>query len=361
MAAAATQPKLRFRLRVAMVVVLLSVATPPGPAEAAVVSQENSLRLETALGHFANAGLALPPVDVRFYDDTEPCQGYSGLFQSQYQPVRVLICSDLPFVLPHELAHAWADAYLSDREKDAFVEWLGLPSWNDHADEWDQRGTEMAAFTIQQNLVPRQVPPTDTWLERITNYELLTGRPSPLRQELDDHTDVPPAQPPVQMNDLPPELGELVTWAIGLFRAADLELPPLRYLHHTITEPCHGTIGSQTHTNGISTINLCMSVYNGVTEVLVLHETAHAWAAHSLAEDRQAAFKELRGWEHWRNYEAASWHENGTEQVAEFLVWGLLDRPYSMIRMYHSGCDELELGFELLTGRPPLHGFRDKC
>lgn len=168
--------------------------------------------------------------------------------------------------------------------------------------------------------------------------------------------------PAVELVDLPPDLEDLATWALDLFDSAELELPPLRFVYHeATTEPCHGRVGSHHRSKGVSVINLCTSDITGAIQVMVLHETAHAWAAHSLDDDRKAAFKNLRGWEHWRDYEAAPWHENGTEQAAEFLVWGLLDRPYSMIRIYHSGCDELEAGYEALTGAPPLHGFTDKC
>ena len=173
---------------------------------------------------------------------------------------------------------------------------------------------------------------------------------------------IPQPPPAVEMVDLPPEVEDLATWALDLFDAAGLELPPLRFQHHvTSAEPCHGRVGSHSRSKGVSVINLCTSDITGATQVMVLHETAHAWVAHSLDDDRKAAFKNLRGWEHWRDYKAAPWHENGTEQAAEFLVWGLLDRPYSMVRIYHSGCDELEAGFEALTGQAPLHGFREKC
>ena len=200
------------------------------------------------------------------------------------------------------------------------------------------------------------------WTRRILNFEFLTGVASPLRPLLPVNAEIPPPPPVVEMVDLPPALADLASWAVALFAEAELELPPVRFRYHEGSmEPCHGRTGSHTRSSGGSTIDICTSEVTGVTEVLLLHEAAHAWAAHALDGDRQAAFKALRGFEHWRDYEAAAWHENGTEQAAEFIVWGLLDRPYSMIRIYHSGCDELERGFEILTGRPPLHGFVDRC
>lgn len=167
--------------------------------------------------------------------------------------------------------------------------------------------------------------------------------------------------PRVEMVDLTDDLEDLAIWAVDLFDAAGLELPPLRFQYHEGGVACHGRTGSHTRSGEVSVLNLCTSDVGRATEVMVLHETAHAWTVHFLDDSRRAAFKELRGWEHWHDYEAAPWHENGVEQAAEFLVWGLLDRPYAMVRMYHSGCDELEAGYRALTGRAPLHGFRDLC
>jgi hypothetical protein len=94
---------------------------------------------------------------------------------------------------------------------------------------------------------------------------------------------------------------------------------------------------------------------------MILHETAHAWIEHQLTPERKAAFRELRGWEHWRDYDAAAWHNNGTEQAAEIMVWGLIDRPLRMVRINQAGCGDLEAGYVTLTGQGPLHGFGDYC
>ena len=169
-------------------------------------------------------------------------------------------------------------------------------------------------------------------------------------------------EPPVEWVNMPADLKATTLWALALYEAAELELPRIRFEHHADdNEACFGRIGSHLPDGDVSVINLCTTDIIGAVEVMIVHEIAHAWAEHSLEPEPKAAFKELRGWEHWRDYNAAPWHENGTEQAAEFLVWGLLDRPYSMVRIYHSGCDELEAGYETLTGSAPLHGYRDKC
>jgi hypothetical protein len=64
---------------------------------------------------------------------------------------------------------------------------------------------------------------------------------------------------------------------------------------------------------------------------------------------------------YWRNYAEVPWHENGTEQAAEIMVWGLIDEPLGMARIYQTTCSDLEAGYRALTGTAPLNGLRDLC
>ncbi|MGA9276542.1 hypothetical protein [Ilumatobacter sp.] len=98
-----------------------------------------------------------------------------------------------------------------------------------------------------------------------------------------------------------------------------------------------------------------------MSAVTILHEAAHAWAAHDLSEDRRAAFQSLWGWTYWRDDEAADWHENGAEQAAEMIRWGLIDHPVGVITINDHSCADLDAGYRTLAGRPPLHGYRDHC
>lgn len=167
---------------------------------------------------------------------------------------------------------------------------------------------------------------------------------------------------PVAVVDLPDDFRRSVMWAVGLFEEAGLDLPALRYIHHGgDPSPCRGRAGVHHVVGGVSVIELCEPEPSTATEVMILHETAHAWADHNLSDSDKVAFQQLRGFSHWRNYEMAAWHENGTEQAAEILVWGLIDRPIQMIRINDTGCEQLEAGFLVLTGEAPLHGFRDHC
>ncbi len=168
--------------------------------------------------------------------------------------------------------------------------------------------------------------------------------------------------PAVDVAGLPAELVEATRWAVALFDEAGLELPPLQYRHHPHdSRPCYGGDGAHHDAGAVNVIELCVGEVTWPVRLLVLHETAHAWADHALPESRREAFRLLRGWTHWRAHDQVAWHENGTEQAAEIIVWGLVDRPVAMVRIERNGCDDLELGYRTLTGRAPLHGFRDLC
>ncbi len=167
---------IRLILAVAM---LLVPRTEHSPAPTQYSPQDQA-RLDHTLDLFAAAGLELPEMDIRFAADRTNCKGHDGLFQPRFSPWRLTICSDRDYVLPHELAHAWAEANLTETDMARFVSRLGLPSWNDKSDDWNDRGTEVAAFTIQQNVVSRKVPNSRTWRQRIADFEFLTGQASPL-------------------------------------------------------------------------------------------------------------------------------------------------------------------------------------
>lgn len=168
--------------------------------------------------------------------------------------------------------------------------------------------------------------------------------------------------PSVENVDLPSSLTTMVDWAVDLFAEAGLELPSLRFVHHgDDPDACNGKPGLHRVVDGVSHINICTSEPSFPTRAMILHETAHAWADHSLSRERKADFQQLRGWDHWHDYEAADWFENGTEQTAEIMVWGLIDRPIRIITIDQNSCDDLEAGYRTLTGASPLHGLRDLC
>jgi hypothetical protein len=147
-------------------------------------SAEDRAALNDALADFRAAGLELPNAAIAFSDDEVACKGHPGIFDQRVEPWRITICSDLDFVIAHELAHAWAAANLDDTDRSRYTAARGLTNWADHDTPWNERATEDAAFIIQQNLTMEQVPlSSPTWLERIDAYELLTGRRSPLQPD----------------------------------------------------------------------------------------------------------------------------------------------------------------------------------
>jgi hypothetical protein len=168
--------------------------------------------------------------------------------------------------------------------------------------------------------------------------------------------------PRLEFIDMPSDFIAGATWATGLFAEADLDLPPLRFVFHgDVAEPCQGRPGLHHQVDHVSVIEICTTEMSNATAGLMLHETSHAWIDLNLTDAAKDSFKKLRGWTYWRNYAAARWHENGTEQAAEIMVWGLIDRPLKMIRIDQNSCDELDAGYRTLTGRAPLHGYRDQC
>lgn len=162
------------------------------------------------------------------------------------------------------------------------------------------------------------------------------------------------APPQVEFGDLPDRHIVVAVWATELFDAAGLGLPPLRFDYHGgATEPCGGRAGMHHAVGATNVIEICTTEITPATEALIVHEVAHAWLDRSLSDERKAAFRELRGWTYWRNYEAAAWHENGTEQAAEIVMWGVIDRPVELIRITQNSHDELVAGYRTLTGLDP--------
>jgi hypothetical protein len=174
---------------VAVAAQLASVSAPSPVSERTdptltVIAADDAERaaLAEAVDRFRSNHLDLPDLEVRFSDDPARCHGHEGWFQPNVAPARVLVCGELEFVITHELAHAWVAANLDAADRDHYMAARQLTSWNDHTAPWTERGTEDAAFMIQQNLMmgsPRRW--SATWLERADAYELLTGRRSPLR------------------------------------------------------------------------------------------------------------------------------------------------------------------------------------
>jgi hypothetical protein len=146
-------------------------------------------------------------------------------------------------------------------------------------------------------------------------------------------------------------LAATVDHARHLFDEAGLALPALDLEHHgEDADRCGGGVGLHHVVGGTHAIELCGE---RVSVVTVLHEMAHAWVAANVSLEQRATFRQLRGWAYWRDYERAAWHDNGTEQAAEIIVWGVADRVLPMVRIEQNSCEELTAGYLVLTGRRP--------
>jgi hypothetical protein len=151
------------------------------PTVTAVSANADDLdRIDDALARFRYAGLELPDLTITFHDEEASCDGHDGLFRESSGGWAIDVCSDLDFVIPHELAHAWAAANLDEDDRARYLKARGLTVWTGGDVPWEQRGTEDAAFIVQQNLRGINIAPSSaTWTERMQAYAILTGSPSP--------------------------------------------------------------------------------------------------------------------------------------------------------------------------------------
>lgn len=154
------------------------------------LSAEEQAAISWASERFELAGLPLPNVTVSFHPTQENCHGKPGMFRDQPAP-HVDIC--LPSIgdtagrktLLHELSHAWASQFLSDHERERFLEVRELSVWADAETPWEWQGSEHAAEILSWALFDRAldlvtIPNADLNSVAI-GYTILTGNALPSR------------------------------------------------------------------------------------------------------------------------------------------------------------------------------------
>ena len=168
-------------------------------------------------------------------------------------------------------------------------------------------------------------------------------------------------RPAIELIALTAAQRELVSHAVDLFAEAGLPLPAL--VVHGTQDPsaCAGHDGLHQPHEQWSEVFLCTSAADEWFRRVVLHELAHAWSTIGLSVERRTAFQVLRGWEHWSNHDVAEWSDNGTEQAAEIIAWGVSDKAAPTVQIDHDSCAELRTGYRTLTGIEPLHGLTSPC
>lgn len=153
----------------------------------------------------------------------------------------------------------------------------------------------------------------------------------------------------------------MAEWAIARFDEADLPLPAMAIEFHSDMEDCNGFLGYYDRSE--KQLDVCNQGAPRTDPIhTILHELAHAWSFEYLPEDIVEAFTEDRGLDAWRDADAR-WWQQGQEQAAEVVAWGLMNEaePFNSIWVIGEQCEELSAAFAFLTGIGPLHTSTESC
>lgn len=144
-----------------------------GPAEAEAIVLE-------AMELFETAGLELPPLRIHVHPTHEACNGNLGLYSKGGDLHRIDLCDLTPWLIVHELAHAWERHNVDDATRDAFMAATGAGTWNDHSQPHPARGVEQAADAIAWGLIGHDLSPHSAHhADDLAHFEHLTGTTSP--------------------------------------------------------------------------------------------------------------------------------------------------------------------------------------
>jgi len=149
-----------------------------------------------------------------------------------------------------------------------------------------------------------------------------------------------------------------VDWALDRFERAGIQLPSLEIHFYDNYEACKMRQGLMRISNQSITVLQCEREAHDIRRSL-LHELVHVWdlGTDHLTGDRRARFIALRGVEAW-NGPDDEWPQQGVEQDAEVVAWGLMERPAPIpSRVGSTGPQDdssLAEAFNTLTGVAPL-------
>ena len=153
---------------------------------------------------------------------------------------------------------------------------------------------------------------------------------------------------------------DAVAWAQDRYREAGLSLPDMRISFHADTRPCEGARGGHLLEDDVSRVFICITEQGSTRELqikrVLLHEFAHAWDHHALTDELRSKFMSYKGFPGWSL--EVPYDERASEDAAEIITWGLMDRPILLNSLHGIWSWEERLdGYRILTGSAPPHGY----
>lgn len=150
---------------------------------------------------------------------------------------------------------------------------------------------------------------------------------------------------------------ELVEWGLGRFKAAGYWRCP-RWTRSHSHRPSGPNLWSHTGYASLGAetvrVDLCIGEGGTADRRTVLHELGHEWEYQNVDAPTRQAFLDLRGLEAWVPADSDMPWQEGIEQAAETIAWGLMDQPIG-IKIPDTATQDLAEAFRLLTGTEPLN------
>jgi hypothetical protein len=122
-------------------------ATSLSPATVVRGTAAQQTTVDRTVAGFVDLDMALPDLEIRFWTDTDRCDGHLGLFRAESGTIE--ICSELAFVLPHEIGHAWERVTLHDAARQVYMSARGFDVWQSADAHRNDEAIEDVAFVIQ--------------------------------------------------------------------------------------------------------------------------------------------------------------------------------------------------------------------
>ncbi len=132
-----------------------------------------------AVARFERAGLNPPTVEISFHADASGCGGHLGYAKDGHVDVCTVLVNEMSRRnLLHEMGHIWIDQNVSRTDRDRFLEFRGLGTWNASTADWDDRGyeqgAEIMAWAVGDRILTAQIPENDP-AQLGAAFEILTG------------------------------------------------------------------------------------------------------------------------------------------------------------------------------------------